>query len=134
MIRDARGTVAIIFALLLPVLVGFIGLTLDLGRGMVAAGHAQEIVDRLAMTAGREFITNRSKGDSWPESVVRNMWTLDKPKGVGSALFFLSGPCGGSWCYRVNVTLAVPLRFISIIPGVPMVWTLERGATVQFNK
>lgn len=57
-----RGTVAIITALALPVLIGFAGLALDLGRLYVIKTELQNAADACALAASRELTCDPAKG------------------------------------------------------------------------
>lgn len=60
--RRQRGVVAIITAILLPVLVGFAGLALDLGRLFVEKTELQNATDACALAASRELTCDPSVG------------------------------------------------------------------------
>jgi Flp pilus assembly protein TadG len=50
-----RGTVVVLFALLLPVLLGFIALVVDLGHGWLTRGQLQNAADSAALAGARDL-------------------------------------------------------------------------------
>lgn len=131
--RDESGSIAIIFAVMLVPIIGLLGLAIDVGRSYAVANQAQEILDRIAMTSGREYLVN-GRNEAKAIDVGRALWEVNKPKGVGTSIDVVSGPTStGLWTFRWTVSLAIPLRFLPIV-GAPTVWTLQRSAGVEFNK
>lgn len=60
--KHQRGTVAIIVGLALPVLIGFAGLALDLGRLYVEKTELQNAADACALAAARELTCDTAAG------------------------------------------------------------------------
>jgi hypothetical protein len=60
--RRERGAVAIITAIVLPVLIGFAGLALDLGRLFVEKTELQNATDACALAAARELTCDPTAG------------------------------------------------------------------------
>ena len=63
MVSDARGNVAIAFALLAPVLLGAAGAALDFASYSSALTELQETVDAAAIAGAREYLASKQAGD-----------------------------------------------------------------------
>lgn len=65
-----KGTVAIIVAVSLPILIGFAGLALDLGRLYVEKTELQNATDACALAASRELTCNPAAGPCAPSFLI----------------------------------------------------------------
>lgn len=68
--KRQNGTVAIIAALSLPILIGFAGLALDVGRLYVEKTELQNATDACALAASRELTCNPAAGPCAPSFLI----------------------------------------------------------------
>lgn len=70
--RDRSGNIAILSALVLPVILGFVGGAIDFYRWHSERGNLKELADTLATRGAREFLLANASG-SQVEAVVQNI-------------------------------------------------------------
>ncbi len=72
MLRNDHGNVAIFFALLLPLLLGFVGAGVDYARYKGMASNLQEIADSAALAGAREYVI-MSSNNVIPKAVAQQI-------------------------------------------------------------
>ena len=65
-----RGAVIVLFALLLPVLFGFMGLSIDVGLAYVEKGKVQDIADSAALAGAAKLSTD---GNNDMDAIVNGL-------------------------------------------------------------
>lgn len=69
--RDRRGNVALIFALIAPLLLAFVGAGIDYGRYGVTRAALQEIADAAAIAGARQYLLSDSS-EALPEAIAES--------------------------------------------------------------
>ncbi len=69
--RDRRGNVALIFALIAPLLLAFVGAGIDYGRYGVTRAALQEIADAAAIAGARQYLLSGSS-EVLPEAIAES--------------------------------------------------------------
>ena len=68
--RSIRGNMAVLFAMLAPIILGFSGAAIDVGRYLALQADLQEIADASAITGARQYII--SVESQTPRAVAQN--------------------------------------------------------------
>lgn len=126
--HDGRGgQVAIIFALLIVVLVGFVGLAVDIGNARVQAEAAQHAADAGAL-AGVVFMPN-----DFASAQTRAMQVANSDGYTTTARTTVTVSPDAASPYRldVSITTAVPTTFLNVL-GVHSI-TISRKAIAEFT-
>ncbi len=145
--RSRRGFVLVTTAACLIGFLAMVGLATDLGRVFVARNELQVFADEAAFAASFELdgttdgLTRaRSVAASGPvTNTSRNRWYFDTQTVPAPAVLFARAPAGpyesspaspaGYRFVRVQVSSAVNLYFLPLIPGIPGSETLTVSAT-----
>jgi hypothetical protein len=117
-LKDQRGVIMIMFALLLPILVGVIGLGVEVGSWYYAKRNLQSAADGAAVAALFEVRSGSDADtilDKAKEEATANGWD----ETAGDTLTAVSPPTSGSFvddtlAVEVNVTKSIDLLFASI--------------------
>ena len=111
--RERRGTVAIMFAFLTPILVGSLGLGFETSYWYVAQLNQQNAADAAAIAAA----TNAQTSYATEARAVAAQYGY--VNGTGNVTVTASNsaacPAGGNSCYSVTITKAVPLYLTYVV-------------------
>ena len=134
LLREKSGAVAIMSVLMLPILIGFAGLAVDVGFWYMQFRKLKAVADSAAVTAAME-ITNGSAGTAEAQAkadAVRN--------GIGSTQVTVNMPpaspssfSGDSNAAEVVITDTLPLFFTSLFGVTAPVVTVRAVATQVFG-
>ena len=144
--RPRRGFVLVTTAVCIIGLLATVGLATDLGRVFVARNELQVFADESAFAASFEldgttqgFAQARSVAVSGPGPGTTNRWYFGTQTVPTPNVQFASEPAGpyesnpvspaGYRFVRVQVSAAVRLYFLALIPGIPESQTLTASAT-----
>lgn len=112
--RDRRGSVSVIVALMLPMLVGIAGFVAEYGNGVLAKAQDQRVADLAAYAGATAY--NATSSSTSMTSVIDNVAALN---GVGSTHVtgvLVSSPTGdGNQAVEVTVNTTVPLVLSRLI-------------------
>jgi Flp pilus assembly protein TadG len=122
--RTRRGNYMILFAMLLPIMLGFMAFAIDIGRLRVARVQVQGAADAAAMAALAELRAGRGTGDA--EAAAFSAANAVRLQGVDSTQPFAVEVTYGDWDYAsqswssgaaqssvtVNVTQVAPLNLL----------------------
>jgi hypothetical protein len=128
-----RGQVLVITALLAVVLIGFMGLAIDIGRVWVAKARLSRSVDAAALAGALELPDLTSDGDGdgdTAQSKVLEYLNANEPDA------YLAGPptSPGAREVRVDASLDVESIFLRVIPGIPDSITISSQAAAGFGE
>ena len=128
LMRERRGTVAIMFALLSPVLIGALGLGFETSYWYMVKRNQQNAADAAAIAAATNGAANYA---TEAKAVTAQYGFVD---GTGNVTVVASNtatcPSGGTTCYSVTITEAVPL-FLSQVVGYSGTTTVSGSRAVN---
>lgn len=137
--RDRAGAVAILFALVLPILVGFIGLGVEAGYWYAQRRDLQAAADAAAIGGAREVLANSSVSDSYLASVGEKE-ALRNGTTVGGSISMIVNHPPGSGSYTtdtdaVEATLSAPIQtmFARMFVGSSVTTTVRAVARSQMQ-
>jgi hypothetical protein len=110
--REQRGTVAVLFGLLTPVLVGGMALGVETSYWYVSQRNQQNAADAAALAAA----TNGSANYATEAKAVAAKYGFVDGAGNVTVTASNAAPCpaGGNNCYSVNIAKAVPLYLTEV--------------------
>src|SRR5258708_14622912 len=113
-VRERRGTVAIMFAFLTPVLMGSLALGFETSNWYVTKRNQQNAADAAAIAAATNAATNYA---AEAKAVTANYGFVDGANNVTvTASNSATCPTGGNTCYSVTIPKIVPL-YLSQMEG-----------------
>jgi Flp pilus assembly protein TadG len=83
-VRDDNGSIGVMFAGIIVVMVMFLGTSIDMGNAFLAREGIQDALDSAALAAGRELETGGEKLDA--ETKAREVFAANLPEGVAAKL------------------------------------------------
>ena len=111
--RERRGTVAIMFAFLTPILMGSLALGFETSYWYVTERNQQNAADAAAIAAATNAGTNYAIE---AKAVAANYGFIDGAANVTvTASNSATCPAGGNSCYSVTITKAVPLYLSQVV-------------------
>jgi Flp pilus assembly protein TadG len=128
--RERRGTVAIMFAFLTPVLMGALGLGFETSYWYLIKRDQQNAADAAAIAAA----TNGGSNYAAEAKAVASQYGYVDGTGHVSVVASNSATCpsGGTTCYSVTITKAVPL-FLTQVAGYTGNTTVDGSPGVNVN-
>jgi Flp pilus assembly protein TadG len=138
-----RGQVLALLAILIPMLIVFVGIAIDLGEAYVTKTTLSKSVDAAALAAMR----NLNQGQTAATADAKNAFTANfqSVPGLGTVptptiTWFTTSPClAGNTCVTISATATINTTFLaalSLIPGVGSSFntqTISVSATAQRN-
>lgn len=139
---SSRGFVLVIMAVMAIVLIGAVGLAVDLGRAFVVRNELIAFADAAAVAAAYE-LDSTAAGVASANTVASagpgtNRWHFGTQTVTTPAVSFASSFNGtyaaagsapaDSRFVRVNVTGTLPLYFLRVIPGIPATLQIQARA------
>ena len=123
--RTERGQILVLLSILIPLLIVFLGLAIDLGIAYVTKTTLSKSVDAAALAAMR----NLNQGQSIAAADAKNAFTVNYQSipGLGTApiptvTWFTSSPClSGNTCVSISATATINTFFLGalgLLPGV----------------
>jgi Flp pilus assembly protein TadG len=120
-----RGQILALVAILIPIVIIFVGIAIDLGRAYVTKTTLSKAVDAAALAAMR----NLNQGQTAATNDAKSAFTANYQSGPGlgttptpSITWFTNSPCtAGNTCVTIAATAVINttfLRALSILPGV----------------
>lgn len=104
--RDRAGNVALMFALLSPVLLGAVGLGVDFQQRIAQRANLQDAADTLALRGARELLLESST----PQSIESLIMALADRQFAGKLGAFEASPAVDSKAMTAAVMLSQPVR------------------------
>jgi hypothetical protein len=131
--KQERGQVLVITALLAVILIGLMGLAIDIGRVWVAKARLSRSVDAAALAGALELpdLTTDTDGDGdTAQNKVLEYLNANEPDA------YLAGPATspGAREVRVDANLDVESIFLRVIPGIPDSITISSQAAAGFGE
>ena len=132
------GSVLIWCALLLPVLVGMVGLVLDAGLMMATYREAQNAADAAALAAAYDLIRGTSNATAKTDAttiVTGSSYNNLSNATVTVNIPPVSGPYKGSTPYYVQAVVTLPFtsHFIQVLPGLSGSQSVTAQAVAQIG-
>jgi Flp pilus assembly protein TadG len=141
--RSERGQILTLLAILIPLLIVFVGLAIDFGLAYVTKTTLSKSVDAASLAAMRDL----SQGETAATAAAQSAFTANYQSvpGLGTTptptiTWFTSSPClSGNTCVTISATATINtyfLRALSILPGVGSSFnssTITISATAQRN-
>jgi Flp pilus assembly protein TadG len=123
--RSEHGQILVLLSVLIPLLIIFVGLSIDLGLAYVTKTTLSKAVDAASLAAMR----NLNQGQSTATTDAKNAFTVNYQSvpGLGTTPvptvnWFTSSPCtSGNTCVTISATATINtyfLRALAILPGV----------------
>jgi Flp pilus assembly protein TadG len=123
--KSEHGQILVLLSILIPLLIIFVGLAIDLGLAYVTKTTLSKSVDAAALAAMR----NLNQGQSIAAADAKNAFTANYQSvpGLGTTptptiSWFTSSPCtSGNTCVTIAATATINtyfLRALSVLPGV----------------
>lgn len=123
--RSEHGQILVLLSILIPMLIIFVGLAIDLGLAYVTKTTLSKSVDAAALAAMR----NLNQGQSIATADAKNAFTANYQSvpGLGTTptptvTWFTSSPCtSGNTCVTIAATATIStyfLRALAVLPGV----------------
>ncbi len=118
-----RGAFLVFTALVLPLVLAFVGLAIDLGNLYTHKSRLQNGADAAALAGGTAYAVNKSKdeADQTADSFVeKNVLSSNKLgiKSLSDTNYQVKQASSGNYYYRVKLTEEVPLYFLRLfLPG-----------------
>lgn len=139
----ARGQILALVAILIPIVIIFVGIAIDLGRAYVTKTTLSKAVDAAALAAMR----NLNQGQTAATSDAKSAFTANYQSGPGlgttptpTITWFTASPCtAGNTCVTIAATAVINttfLRALSVLPGVGSSYnssSISVTATAQRN-
>lgn len=153
-----RGAIMVFFAILLPLLFGFMGLSLDVGLAYVEHGKVQDIADSAAL-AGAAHLSDSNRDDAIKAAVKAYVeangialqdddllkkestsWATKESVPAGRQAVVAYGVVAVTNSegtpvdrVRVRITKRVPVVFMSIVDGIADTFTVSAKAAAEGN-
>ena len=141
--KNERGQILALLAVLIPLLIVFVGIAIDLGEAYVTKTTLSKAVDAAALAAMR----NLNQGQSTAAADAKNAFTANYQSipGLGTVptptvSFFTSSPCtSGNTCVTVSATATINTTFLRALAALPGVGSnfnatsISVSATAQRN-
>ena len=153
-----RGVIMVFFAILLPLLFGFMGLSIDVGLAYVEHGKVQDIADSAAL-AGAAHLSDSNRDEAIKAAVKAyveangialqdddllkkefNSWETKESVPAGRQAVVAYGVVAVSNSegtpvdrVRVRITKRVPVVFMSIVDGIADTFTVSAKAAAEGN-
>lgn len=136
-IKKEQGSIVVLTAVLLPVFLGFMGISIDVGNLYMHKARLQNVADAAALAGAREYVNQKETPDSHGKTdaeankyINSNLDNLNNADNVTpdekSHLVRQSADSSKTKTYyRIGLTENVGLNFLPILPGI------SRNATVQ---
>jgi len=138
-----RGQILVLLAIIIPMLIIFLGLALDYGLAYVAKTTLSKAVDAAALAAMRNL--NQGETQAGKDAIAAFQANYQTVPGLGSAPtptvnWFTTSPCiSGNTCVSISATTTINtnfLRLLSLVPGIGSSFnstTITISATAQRN-
>jgi Flp pilus assembly protein TadG len=132
-----RGTIVVMFAILLVALVGVVGLVIDLGLMMGTHRQAQNAADAAATAAAVDMILNAGQGQA--QTTATQFVQQHNALADATSPFLHFPPTQGAYAGSAGaveaiVTLPVNTFFIHILPGVVQNQTIQARAVATWTE
>jgi Flp pilus assembly protein TadG len=141
--KSERGQILTLLAILIPLLIVFVGLAIDFGLAYVTKTTLSKSVDAASLAAMRTL----SQGETQATAAAQSAFTANYQSipGLGTTptptvTWFTSSPClSGNTCVTITATATINtyfLRVLSVLPGVGSSFnssTITISATAQRN-
>ncbi len=112
--KRRQASVSVMAALLFPVILGFAGLVLEYGDGLLIRQRAQRVADMTAFIGAVNYAANGST--SLMQNAVSRLATLNGQSSSAVSPSVVTSPTGdGNQAVLVKITNNVPLAFASLI-------------------
>ncbi len=132
MIKEQRGAVIILFALLLPLLMCFAGLVIDFGNLYAHYSKLQHAADAAALAGGNAYVT--SSGDlDYANDFAQGYVTTNDDKGSFKKPPYIAQKDNNSY-YVVILKERVPLYFLRYFPQIGSDMEISAAACVSIVK
>jgi hypothetical protein len=121
------------FTVSLAVLLGFVGLAVDVGRMQLATTQLQAVADDAAMTAATEFSNGNTNWQTVATSEATSAGAANSLPSVGASFQFgaNTGPYAGNQSViQATVTQSIPLYFMPLVTHLST-WTASAQAVAQ---
>lgn len=122
MMKNQRGAIFTLFALLIPLIMAFTGLVVDFGNLYAHYSRLQNAADAAAMAGGYAFIQNDEKCEDHPEADKAAHEYKNKNHPHADELEWKiqarPGDDEGTIYYRIILTERVPLYFLRYFPTI----------------
>jgi Flp pilus assembly protein TadG len=139
----SRGQILALVSILIPIVIIFVGIAIDLGRAYVTKTTLSKAVDAAALAAMR----NLNQGQTAATNDAKSAFTANYNSGPGlgttptpSITWFTASPCtAGNTCVTIAATATINttfLRALSLLPGVGSSYNssnISVSATAQRN-
>ncbi|MGI4795262.1 MAG: pilus assembly protein TadG-related protein [Janthinobacterium lividum] len=134
---NRRGSVAVIVAICMVTLIGFVGFAIDLERTFALKSRLQTSVDAAALLAAREINKTSMQADAkalfWanfsPAYSGSGLQSAGLYGSTATGLTFTKSADGSRVTMAASATL--PMTFISVLPGAPTSLTVNDSATAM---
>lgn len=111
--RDTNGNFALLAALVLPLLIGFAGLAIEYGMGLVTRSHNQRVADMSAFAGALRYTVSQSEGEMTAAAVQVAALNGIPAEQVKVAL--VPSPRGEGEAVRVDIDAERPIVLATIL-------------------
>lgn len=135
-----RGATLVMFVVLLPVLIGFVGLVIDSGMLMATVRQTQSAADAAALAAARDMLTNENTGSALDWDASARNYAQQNGMGADAGIQVNRPPQSGPYVgddHYVEVIITNPLRtfFIQVLGIDPQQRVVARAvAGFEFSR
>ncbi|MGA7577368.1 MAG: pilus assembly protein TadG-related protein [Desulfobaccales bacterium] len=116
--KNQRGSMAVLVGVMLPVLVGFLGLALDFGHVILVRTQMQNAVDAAACAGAMKLTVPIPGGQSQATTEANSMITANSFSTANAAVTFPTDPQNnpsGAPLVKVSLTDSVPTYFMRVL-------------------
>lgn len=124
--HKSEGSVAVIFSLSLPILLGTAGFAVDYGRMLEVRSFARRIADETAL-----LVANSDSVSTATDAITNAKNQLTSRLNNGAGNYKVEGRWVDGSNYRLIVSTEVQTTLIGLLPGMPKSMTVEAATTVN---
>lgn len=125
-LQGSDGSIAVLFGLSLPVLIGAAGIAVDYGRMLEVRSFARRIADETALLVANSDTTSAAN-----DAIINAKNQLNSRLSNGAGYYKVDGKWIDGANYRLTISTQVQTTLVGLLPGMPKLITVEAVTTVN---